>query len=447
MICTGSNSFNRMTRFLFSFLVFAHFLVPLYGQTQTSDPAVIAANTAPSPGSAEPAAEPAPAPKPASPQQAATRPRLDIYGFAMLDMGYQFRQNDPDWFDVIRPTKLPAFADEFGRDGHWYSSVRQSRFGVKSFSPTSIGELRTTFEFEMFGVGADAGQTTIRLRHAYGEVGQVGAGQTWSVFMDPDVFPDSVEYWGPSGMVFFRNVQVRWMPIQGDTRLTVAIERPGASADAGIYSERIEIQGINPRFPAPDVTAEFRYGGQKWGYVEAAGIVRKIKWDDVNTTDPFELSGSATGWGINLSSNIKIKRDTVKLQYVYGEGIENYFNDNPVDVGIKLNPGNTVTPFLGEPLPVTGIVAFLDHRWSERFSSSAGYSRVEVDNTDGQLPSAFKTGQYALANLLFRPVPNVMMGGEFQWGERENFSDGFTSEDYRIQFSFKYDFSASIGGN
>jgi len=37
--------------------------------------------------------------------------------------------------------------------------------------------------------------------------------------------------------------------------------------------------------------------------------------------------------------------------------------------------------------------------------------------------------------------------GEFHWGERENFSDGFTSEDYRIQFSFKYDFSASIGGN
>ena len=36
--------------------------------------------------------------------------------------------------------------------------------------------------------------------------------------MDIDVFPNSIEYWGPNGMVFFRNVQVRWMPIQGDTR-------------------------------------------------------------------------------------------------------------------------------------------------------------------------------------------------------------------------------------
>ena len=28
-----------------------------------------------------------------------------------------------------------------------------------------------------------------------------------------------------------------------------------------------------------------------------------------------------------------------------------------------------------------------------------------------------------------------MMGGEFQWGNRENFSDGFSVSDDRIQFS------------
>ena len=75
--------------------------------------------------------------------------------------------------------------------------------------------LKTQFEFELFGTGVDEGQTTFRLRHAYGELGAFGAGQTWSPFMDPDVFPNSLEYWGPTGMVFFRNVQVRWMPVQG----------------------------------------------------------------------------------------------------------------------------------------------------------------------------------------------------------------------------------------
>ena len=55
-------------------------------------------------------------------------------------------------------------------------------------------------------------------------------------------------------------------------------------------------------------------------------------------------------------------------------------------------------------------------------------------------------GHYALFNLLYTPVPNVMMGGEFQWGRRENFSDGFTSDGVKVQFSFKYNFSHTLGG-
>ena len=164
------------------------------------------------------------------------KPRMDIYGFVMTDAGYRTGQIDPDWYDVIRPTKMAAFKDEFGPDGSTYFSVRQTRFGVKSWVPTKLGEMFAVFEFELFGTGADTGQTTFRLRHAYGELGQFGAGQYWSPFMDIDVFPNSLEYWGPTGMVFFRNVQVRWTPWQsGGSRFAVALARPGASADQGIY--------------------------------------------------------------------------------------------------------------------------------------------------------------------------------------------------------------------
>jgi hypothetical protein len=55
---------------------------------------------------------------------------LDIYGFAMTDAGYNFGAIDPAWFDVVRPTKLPAFANEFGPNGQAFFSVRQTRFGV-----------------------------------------------------------------------------------------------------------------------------------------------------------------------------------------------------------------------------------------------------------------------------------------------------------------------------
>jgi len=219
------------------------------------------------------------------------------------DAGYDFKQVDPDWFDVIRPVKLPARQNQFGADGNTYFSVRQTRFGVKSEVPTSAGALKTQFEFELFGTGSDAGQTTFRLRHAYGELGQFGAGQTWSPFMDIDVFPNSVEYWGPNGMVFFRNVQFRWMPVQGESRVTLALERPGASADQGVYAGRIELQDVRPHFPMPDISGEARLG-RSWGYVEAAGMVRRIKWVD-NGTDALNLSGSVWGWGLNFRGDLE----------------------------------------------------------------------------------------------------------------------------------------------
>jgi len=371
---------------------------------------------------------------------------LDIYGFAQLDAGYDFKQVDPDWFDVVRPVKLPSKKDEFGADGNTYFSVRQTRFGAKSEVPTSLGTLKTLFEFELFGTGANAGQTTFRLRHAYGELGPFGAGQTWSPFMDIDVFPNSVEYWGPNGMVFFRNVQFRWMPIQGESRVTLALERPGASADQGVYRDRIELENVRPHFPAPDVSGEARLG-RKWGYVEAAGIVRRIKWVDTGTGQ-FNLSGAVWGWGMNFSSNLKTyKKDVLKLQLVYGRGIQNYMNDAPEDVGPKPNPGNPVTPVTGVALPVLGIVAFYDHYWNDRFSSTIGYSREDIDNSESQANNAFRSGQYAVTNLLYYPVKDVMVGGEFQWGYRRNFRDGWSVPDYRIQFSFKYNFSFRIGGS
>lgn len=376
---------------------------------------------------------------------AAPKAHLDIYGFAMVDTGYDFKQVDPNWFDVVRPTKLPSFPNEFGDNGNWYAGVRQSRLGFKGYVPTDLGEIKTIFEFELFGTGVDAGQTTFRLRHAWGELGQFGAGQTWSPFMDPDVFPNSLEYWGPSGMVFFRNVQVKWMPMRGENELFFALERPGASADQGNYADRIQEQGVKPHFPAPDFSFHYKRSGD-WGHVQLAGIVRYIAWTDT-VPDQVDLSGHATGWGVNGSTNIKIgKTGTVRASVMYGEGVENYMNDAPTDIGVETNPGSATRPIVGKPLPVFGVVGFYDFNWNERFSSAFGYSLIKIDNKDGAAASAFKTGQYALANILYYPVKNVMAGLEFQWGRRENFSDGFGVDDYRIQFSARYNFSFNVGG-
>src|SRR6185436_11141596 len=148
------------------------------------------------------------------------------------------------------------------------------------------------------------------------------------------------------------------------------------------------------------------------------------------------------GWGTSLSSNWNMtSNDVLRAQFIYGAGVENYFNDAPIDVGLKANPGNLLTPVTGEALRDFGMSTYIDHRWGEQWTSSIGYSRVDIDNSDLQAPDAYKSGQYASTNLLWNPMPEVLIGGELLWAQRENKSDGFREDDYRFQFSFKYSFS------
>jgi hypothetical protein len=136
----------------------------------------------------------------------------------------------------------------------------------------------------------------------------------------------------------------------------------------------------------------------------------------------------------------------VKLQGVYGQGIQNYMNDAGADVGTEDNPGGgTLTPIRGTAIPMFGGLAFVDLNLGKFFTSSIGYSIVLTDNTEGQAPSAFRRGQYALANILVHPVEAVMFGPEVQWAERANNSDDWTYNDFRIQFSLKYNFSKFFG--
>jgi hypothetical protein len=124
--------------------------------------------------------------------------------------------------------------------------------------------------------------------------------------------------------------------------------------------------------------------------------------------------------------------------------MENYLNDAPVDIAAVPRFRDPIRPIEGRALPFEGLTAFYDHYWNDRWSTSAGYSELVIDNTILQESFAFHRGQYALANLLYYPAENVMVGGEFQWGRRKNFTDGFRVNDYRTQFSFKFNFNGVI---
>jgi len=382
---------------------------------------------------------------PARAQQAAPRPAgMELYGFVMADAIYDATGINPTWIDAARPSQLPSFDGQYGEQGRFSFNVKQTRFGIKPHVPTSLGEVNAHFVFDLFGVGPDAGQTTFRLRKAFVSLGQFGFGQEDGAFMDMNVFPNIWDYWGPHGMVLFRNVQFRWTPVQGKRELYFTLERPGASGDEGDYANRVELEDVSARFPLPDVAAAYKHGGD-WGYLRLAGIVRYIKWDDLGAQQ-FDLSGDAVGWGLSATSILNLgKRAVFRGQATYGEGIQNYMNDSPADVGPELT-GDPLTPLTAKPLPIWAFSAFVDLNWTDQWTSSVGYSMTGTDNTEGQAADAFRLGRYAAANVLWSPVPNVIVGPEVQYISRANIEDGYDDGGFRFQFSAKYSFSNVIGG-
>jgi hypothetical protein len=360
---------------------------------------------------------------------------FEVYGFAQADYVQDFKRVKPEWDDTLRPSRIPTTDGQYGSDGQSTISVRQSRLGVQTTLPVEGNSLYTKFEFDMFGVGADEGQTTIRLRHAYGEYGNWLAGQTNTLFMDGDVFPNTIDYWGPSGMVFTRNPQMRWTPVRGDTSFAIAIEKPSNDIDPGILG----ISGVQGDEKIPDFTAQYR---QKtgWGHYQVAGLLRRVGYETAGTPSA-NPSGSDLGWGVNLSGHMMFGADKLMLQTVYGEGIATYMNDGGTDMG----PEGVAPAINGESLPLLGVVAYYDHYWSDKLSSSLGYSRTQVDNKNLQTGDAFKTGEYVSANLLNAVRKNMLIGAEALWGKRTD-KNGASGDDLRVQFTMKYSFSSKDFG-
>jgi len=106
------------------------------------------------------------------------------------------------------------------------------------------------------------------LRHAYAEWGELLAGQTNSVFMDGDSFPNVIDYWGPTGMIYLRNPQIRWTPYRTEhSDFAIAIEKPSNDIDIGNIRVLAPELGnnIHNDEKLPDLTAHY-YTKHDWGH-------------------------------------------------------------------------------------------------------------------------------------------------------------------------------------
>jgi outer membrane DcaP-like protein len=307
-------------------------------------------------------------------------------------------------------------------------SVRPTRLSLDFRVPSArVGEVRFYLEGDLFGTNA----TTPRLRHAYAQVKNVLIGQTFSNFMDPDGFPDTLDFQGPNGMVSVRNPQLRYgFALTPSTTFYISVEKP--SSDVAFSTPQFKAS-VNS--PGPDGALRLRQEFQR-GHFQVSGIFRSI-----GAFLPDGRSDSAFGWGVNVSTGVKtFGKDNVIFAVAFGNGISRYLQDTS-GLGIDAEPSSFTTI---KATPALGVEAAYQHYWLKGLRSSAIYSYAAVDNSNfAQSASSsfipFNHSTYTGSNLIWNPIGSLNVGAEFLYGWVMR-QDGQKANAPRIQFSAKYSF-------
>ena len=304
-------------------------------------------------------------------------------------------------------------------------SVRPTRLSLDFRVPSAkVGEVRFYVEADLFGTNS----TTPRLRHAYAQAKNFLIGQTFSNFMDPDGFPDTLDFQGPNGMVSIRNPQLRYgFALSQSTTLYISVEK--ASSDIAFKTPEFSAQ---PNAPSPDGTIRLRQEFER-GHVQVAGLFRSIA-----AFLPNGKTDSIFGWGVNASTGFKtLGKDNLIFAVAAGHGISRYLQDTS-GLGIDAEVASFTNPHL-QATPAVGVEAAYQHYWKKALRSSAIYSYAAVNDTDLAAPTTYNHSTYTGTNLIWNPYGSVNIGAEFLYGWVMR-QDGQKANAPRIQFSAKYSF-------
>ena len=321
---------------------------------------------------------------------------------------------NPDRFVTAQ---IPVDGDFFQGGGNQFNvNAKGSQLSIDVRAPELPGSPRFYYQNDFFGSGG--GELPFRVRQLWGQVYNVLLGQTFSVFEDPDAWPDTVDYEGPNSAIFARRPLVRYQwQVAKKWQLNFGLEKPASEVDTSIDPDAHQVQH------APDGGLNVRWEDSEIGHVQFGAIFR-----DIGVKGPIVGNQNTFGWGVNLSTSLNVfDRDSVQAQLTYGEGLFRYFNDDFQNNDAAFNSSGDLTA-----IPAFGAMIGYTHKWNDYLRSTASYGYVHLDNQFSQEPDAYHQTHYVSLNLVWQARKRLTIGFEGLYGHKEEKS-GADGDAFRLQ--------------
>ena len=320
---------------------------------------------------------------------------ITLYGFVRAEAFYDF---DFAQGDLTRSSRIGEA--EFETDAEFETSVRVSRFGILSSTPTAIGEIKTQLEVDLFSGSDETSSPNLRLRHANVNINDTLLfGQFWTNFMPIVHYPRTADFNGPVGVTFARVPQARYTYRSDALEISASIEE----ANGGGSSD-------------PVATAAMLYKGSNFS-TRVAGLVGTFDSDGEDLdTNALTLSGSYTPRA----------GSTITGTFATGQGIGN------------LLVGGGAQAVDGEANESDSFTLQFMQAINEKLSLGIAYGQADYDGLTNTGTIDFDELQSVFVNAFYSPVDNLTFAAEYSLGRREG-SSGADSAN-RIGSSITYSF-------
>ena len=341
---------------------------------------------------------------------------VSLYGYLRADASYQAK-GASTMYNNISGVPLEHTAEEAQQKDRLHSTVNVTRLGLNFKTPTAAGDVGGKLEMDFFG-GSTRDQ--FRIRHAYLTFDKWLIGQTWSTFIAPEYYPETIDAGTYVGGALQRSPLLRYSDnLSANTSFAVAIEDPKYTATSDPDNEM--------RLPA--LVGRLNHKFENGSLLSGRTFMAEKK-----TSNDEEWA-----WGVGLGGKYQLTPQTfLKADYyhVKGDGRFLLWTNNSYVIDdknhIQSNEFDTIS-------------AGLTHQFNSQLRSTLGYGYMKAKdhNTFAQIQKTNLTQNKELwqgwINAMYNPYKPITLGVEYVYGERETF-EGRKGIDNRFNMMASYDF-------